>query len=154
MSVLIHSTLRCTALPAAGVLVAAYVSSQRIDSLPAPLQQRIRAHLRADSNEATESIAISKLVAYNIDSWFSTNPVSLQGLLGIRCMFRGEPLHHQPGAPAGLLGMSSAHQHLCKTVQGVGQLVCCASLISMNMLGNCSSVEHCAPFETSLNIFK
>ena len=72
---------RCTALPAAGVLVVAYISSQRIDSLPAPLQQRIRAHLRADSNEATESIAISKLVAYNIDSWFSTNPVSLQGFL-------------------------------------------------------------------------
>ena len=55
----------------------AYVSSQRIDSLPAPLQQRIRAHLRADANEATESIAISKLVAYNIDSWFSNNPVSI-----------------------------------------------------------------------------
>ena len=59
----------------------AYVSSQRIDSLPAPLQQRIRAHLRADSNEATESIAISKLVAYNIDSWFSTNPVGWHGFL-------------------------------------------------------------------------
>ena len=78
---LTYSPQRCTAVPAAGALVAAYVSSQRIDSLPAPLQQRIRAHLRADSNEATESIAISKLVAYNIDSWFSTNPVSLQGLL-------------------------------------------------------------------------
>ncbi len=141
MSVLTRSTQRSFALPAAGVLVAAYVSSQRIDSLPAPLQQRIRAHLRADSNEATESIAISKLVAYNIDSWFSTNPVGWQC---IPCMFRRKPLHHQSGAPAGLLSMSSAHRHLCKTVQ----LVCCALLISMSVLGNCSSVGHCTPTVT------
>ena len=77
----------------------AYVSSQRIDSLPVPLQQRIRAHLRADANEATESIAISKLVAYNMDSWFLQQPGEhlARGTLGgaARASAETAPAAHQ-----------------------------------------------------------